>query len=172
MNDQTTSPKSNPTRRRIIAGGIAVATAGIGATVFAQMSTAGGKVVISPKDAYDRAKSGNIILVDIRTPGEWQQTGVPEGAIALNMQSPEFVQTLAKLRENNPDTPIALSCRTGSRSNYAVTALTQQGFPLLVDAHEGIAGGPAGPGWLAAGLPVYPGTPEEIKKRINAALAK
>lgn len=172
MNDQTTSPKSNATRRRFIAGGIAIAAAGIGATVYAQMSTAGGKVVISPKDAYDRAKSGDIILVDIRTPGEWQQTGIPEGAIALDMQSAEFVQTLAKLREQNPDTPIALSCRTGSRSNYAVTALMQQGFPLLVDAHEGIAGGPAGPGWLAAGLPVYAGTQEEIQKRLKAILEK
>jgi rhodanese-related sulfurtransferase len=134
------------------------------------MSTPGGKAVLSPQDAFDKAKSGEIILVDIRTPEEWAQTGIPEGAIALDMRAPEFVQTLAKLRQDNPETPIALSCRTGNRSNYAVTALTQQGFPLLVDAHEGIAGGSNGPGWLAANLPVYPGTADEIAKRLDAVL--
>lgn len=119
--------------------------------------------------AHEKAMAGEIILVDIRTPPEWAQTGIGEGALAINMRDPEFVKALVVLRQLNPEKPIALICRTGNRSGYVVKALAQQGFPGLVDVPEGMAGSKAGPGWLKRGLPTYPGKKEEIVKRLKAA---
>ncbi len=121
--------------------------------------------------AYEKAKAGEIILVDIRTPPEWAETGVGEGALAINMRDPAFVKALVVLRQRNPEKPIALICRTGNRSGYVVKTLATQGFPGLVDVSEGMAGSKAGPGWLKRGLPTYPGTKEEIVKRIEAAFS-
>jgi rhodanese-related sulfurtransferase len=122
-------------------------------------------------DAYAKAASGEIILVDIRTPQEWAQTGIGEGAIALDMTQQEtFVGGLVALRMANPDTPIALICRTGNRSNYVAEVLAGQGFTGLVDIAEGMAGGPRGQGWIPRGLPIYAGTPELINERLAAVM--
>ncbi len=36
--------------------------------------------VISADDALRLAESGQVVLVDVRSPQEWRQTGVPSGA--------------------------------------------------------------------------------------------
>ncbi len=126
--------------------------------------------IMDAQKAYEAARDGEIILIDIRTPREWAETGIGEGAIALDMREQDFVQNLVKLRQDNPETPLALICRTGNRSGYVVQTLAQQGFPGLVDVSEGMAGGPNGQGWIARGLPVYPGVSDEIEKRRAAAL--
>ncbi len=125
---------------------------------------------MSPAAAMKFAEAGEIILIDIRTPQEWLQTGVAEGAIGLDMQAPGFVEALVALREANPEKELALICRTGNRTNYVATALAQQGFPGLVDVSEGMVGGPNGPGWINRGLPTYEGTPENVQARTEAAL--
>lgn len=120
--------------------------------------------------AHDKALRDEIVLVDIRTPPEWAETGLPEGAIGLDMSDKTFVKSLVTLREAHPDKPIALICRTGSRSGRVVNILSKQGFPGLVDVSEGVVGGRNGTGWLRRGLPTYPGTPAEIRKRKKAVL--
>ncbi|WP_425074481.1 rhodanese-like domain-containing protein [Sagittula sp. S175] len=127
---------------------------------------------IAADEAYRQAQAGEIILVDIRTPEEWQQTGVAEGAIGLDMTQDDFVASLVKLREANPDTPLALICRTGNRSGYATEALAKQGFPGLADVKEGMAGGRNGEGWLNRGLPTYAGTPANVHERTRARLGQ
>ena len=121
---------------------------------------------ITATEAHDMAATGEIILVDIRTPEEWAETGIGEGAIALDMRTDQFVPDLVKLRRANPDTPIAMICRTGNRSQFVVSALAGQGFPGLVDVAEGMVGGRRGKGWIPTGLPVYPGTPEKVAERL------
>lgn len=122
-------------------------------------------------EAHAKAATGEIILVDIRTPVEWAETGIGEGAIALDMTQQEtFVGGLVALRIANQDTPIALICRTGNRSNYVAGVLAAQGFVGLVDVSEGMAGGPNGQGWIPRGLPTYAGTPELINERLAAVM--
>lgn len=121
---------------------------------------------MSPDIAHAKALAGEIILVDIRTPEEWLQTGLGEGAVGLDMTAQNFVMELVDLRKNNPETPIALICRTGNRSGFVVGELARQGFPGLVDVSEGMAGGPNGQGWIPRGLPVYPGTPESVAGKL------
>jgi hypothetical protein len=43
---------------------------------------------VSAPDALAQLKAGKLILVDIRTPDEWKQTGVAQGAVRLDMQHP------------------------------------------------------------------------------------
>lgn len=109
---------------------------------------------ISVREAHEQAKAGRITLIDIRTPEEWRDTGVPEGAIRLDMTSPTFVARLAGLRAENPNRPIALICRTSSRTRYVQEELTRRGWRGIVNVSGGILGDGRHRGWLAENLPV------------------
>ncbi|MCP5038881.1 MAG: rhodanese-like domain-containing protein [Rhodobacteraceae bacterium] len=155
-------------RRRVLAlsaGGFAgFALAG---PVWAQGQTTD---IMTAADAHAAALAGEVILVDIRRPDEWLETGIGEGAIGLDMRADEFVPSLVALRQSSPDKPIALICRTGNRSKFVVSALAGQGFPGLVDVAEGMAGGRNGTGWVPSGLPVYAGTEENVAARVTEIL--
>lgn len=172
MPSQVTRPFQKPGRRTFLAGLAAVGAVGIFALLrpgFSSQANAQGYDIMQATTAYEAAKNGEIILVDIRTPQEWLETGIGEGAIALDMRENSFVAALSELRQQNPDKPIAIICRSGNRSNYVVNALTDQKFPGLVDVSEGMLGGRNGKGWVPSGLPVYPGTEVEITKQLQAA---
>ncbi len=121
--------------------------------------TSGG--IIGVKEAYRRAAEGSIVLVDIRLPSEWLQTGIGVNAIAITMHQSlyKFVDALKKAAGGN-SRPIALICAEGVRSSAMQSTLKQFGFKGVIDVHEGMVGGPSGPGWIKAGLPVTPYTPE------------
>jgi rhodanese-related sulfurtransferase len=125
---------------------------------------------LSVSEAYEAATKGDIILVDIRTPEEWAETGIAEGAIALDMRTKSFVNSLLALRESYPDKQIAFICAVGGRSGYLNRFLFQNGFGNTADIPEGMLGSRAGPGWLKAGLPVYPGEAGEISRRLELIL--
>jgi rhodanese-related sulfurtransferase len=75
---------------------------------------------MSAPDALAQLKAGKLILVDIRTPDEWKQTGVAQGAVRLDMQHPKgapgFMDDLLKLTKGDKNAPVALICRTGNRT--------------------------------------------------------
>ncbi len=172
--DVTSRPQvaGNPlTRRRTLLLGAGAALTGAalatipGAPLLAQQASSPNTAPfyqITASEAHEQAASGEIVLVDIRTPEEWAETGIGEGAIPLDMREDDFVKKLVALRLANPEKPIALICRTGNRSQFVVSALAGQGFPGLVDVPEGMAGGPRGKGWIPTGLPTIPGTPENV----------
>lgn len=168
----TTSPSLSPARigRRqlfgLMAGALAAATL-VGLSPLPARAEPAPFTVMDAQTAHEKAKAGEVILVDIRTPPEWAQTGIGDGALPLDMTAPDFVTKLVKLRQDHPETPIALICRTGNRSDYAVSELARQGFPGLVDVKEGMAGGPNGQGWIPRGLPTYEASPENIKAHLE-----
>lgn len=164
MRPQVTIPFFRPSRRGFLSGAIAAI---VGGSLLAAQRANAAETVMTPPEAHKAALAGDIILVDVRTPQEWAETGIGEGAIGLDMTQKPFVESLVKLRNLYPDKPIALICRTGNRSGYVFDALTKQGFPGLVDVSEGMAGGPNGQGWIPRGLPTYPGTRDEIEKRLK-----
>lgn len=163
MEPQTFSPN----RRRVLINTI---SAGVAVLSLTSLPVWADRSVIKAPDAYVAAKAGNIILVDIRTPEEWAQTGIAEGAIALDMTDKTFVDSLVKLRSDYPKIPIAFICRTGNRSGYVFDALNKQGFANLMDVSEGMAGGSNGKGWIPRGLPIYAGTSSEITQRLDVVL--
>jgi rhodanese-related sulfurtransferase len=115
---------------------------------------------ISAPDALEAARQGKVVLVDIRQPEEWKQTGVAEGAKTIPMRHPEggegFVRDLLAATGGDRTVPVALICRTGNRSGKVALALSDMGFTRILDVSEGMAGSSAGPGWIKRSLPVKP----------------
>lgn len=120
----------------------------------AGLTQAASTPTISAPEALEKARNGEITLIDIRTPGEWRQTGVATGALTIDMTSKSFVQDVLNAVQGNPDAPITLICRTGNRTNYTREALEKRGFTNVSHVPEGMAGSAAGPGWVRRGLPV------------------
>jgi rhodanese-related sulfurtransferase len=112
---------------------------------------------LSVREAHEAQKAGKLVLVDIRTPEEWADTGVPQGAIRLDMEASAFEVRLAALRLEHPGKPIALICRTANRTGTLQKKLAARGWRELVNVRGGLLGNPGDKGWLAEGLPVEAG---------------
>jgi len=104
----------------------------------------------TPADLLQAQKDG-VVIVDIRRPDEWAQTGVIEGAETITAFEtngslhPEFQQKFMALVPS-PDTPVLLYCRSGSRTTNLGTALVEQlGFSQVTHLSAGILG------WTADG---------------------
>lgn len=108
---------------------------------------------LSPREAHEAARAGRILLIDIRTPAEWADTGVPQGAITLDAESAGFEVRLAGLRLDNPAKRIALIDRTGGLGATVRQKLGLRGWRDLAVVRGGMLGEA---GWLAEGLPVEP----------------
>lgn len=145
----SSSPKLS---RRLLIG---TAIAGLGGVALARWYNIGAREEdgMNVNTAYAAAIEGRITLIDIRRPDEWAATGIAQGAIPLDMRDPEFAQKLLALVPD-PNARIALICARGVRSRHLAGQLTEAGFTNIIDVPEGMLGSGAGPGWLAAGLPV------------------
>ena len=93
-----------------------------------------------------------VTLVDIRLPEEWQETGVVEGSKRLTLfekngtVASDFLANLQKVAP--ADKPIALICRTGSRTRAGAEMLTQVGYTQVYNVTHGITG------WIRDDKPV------------------
>lgn len=114
---------------------------------------------MSVHEARQAALEQRLILVDIRTPGEWQESGIPDVAVALDMTRKGFVRRLLELREKQPDARIGLICAVGGRSSYVTRWLSRQRVSGVVDVPAGIH--TPRTGWLARKLPVRRPGPTE-----------
>lgn len=110
-------------------------------------------------------RDAEAVLVDVRTPQEWQQTGVPD-LTSLNrdvvldpLQSflgpnPDFLTALTEAGLTPGDgRTVVFVCKSGGRSIAAAQLATSAGFGPAYNVLEGVEGH-AGPGWAAQGLPV------------------
>jgi rhodanese-related sulfurtransferase len=133
-------------RRTLLAASIAAMLSPVAA--MADQST------ISAADALDAVQAGTMILIDVRRPEEWMQTGVAEGAWLLDMTNENFGAYLMAVLDRNPDHDVAIICRTGNRTGFLMEQLAKNGIDRVLDVSEGMAGGPNGKGWIPSGLPV------------------
>ncbi|KUJ85545.1 hypothetical protein AVO45_00670 [Ruegeria marisrubri] len=117
---------------------------------------------LSASEAHERAVAGALLLIDIRTPREWQATGIGEGAHPIDMRRSDFVEALTALAGPDRNREIGVICARGVRSARMSIELARAGFTKIVDVPEGMLGSRAGPGWLKSGLPVraYQGNSE------------
>ena len=103
---------------------------------------------IAPADAAALLAENKAVLVDVREPAEWAETGVAAPAVLLAKsefdagQIGEWKHFLATVG----DKQVILYCRSGNRSGKVAAALAEQGFKVAN------AGGFKD--WAAAGLPV------------------
>jgi rhodanese-related sulfurtransferase len=135
------------TRRRFAAGMVA-----LGASTEPLCA----KGVLTATEAFAKAATGKITLIDIRTPEEWAETGSGVGAQRLDMRRDDFVSALDKLLGGDRTKPVALICARGVRSSRLSRTLREGGYTNIIDVPEGMLGSYAGPGWLERGLPVSP----------------
>ncbi len=150
---QTESLEQPDRRLLLLSGGgvVALAAAG-GFAVFARDRFAGAEM--TPPEALDALRAGDILLIDIRRPDEWAETGIAEGAQPLDMRRDDFIEALADLTDGARDRNVALICARGVRSDRMSARLAEAGFTRIIDIPEGMLGSRVGPGWLDRGLPV------------------
>ncbi|MRI83951.1 MAG: rhodanese-like domain-containing protein [Nitratiruptor sp.] len=86
---------------------------------------------ISPQELKKLAEEG-VVIIDIRTPMEWQQTGVIPNSKLLtffdiygNYDIDRFMQEFQRLVPTK-ETPFVLVCRTGSRTSTVGNFLANQ----------------------------------------------
>jgi rhodanese-related sulfurtransferase len=101
--------------------------------------------------------SSNIPVIDIRTPGEWQLTGIVDGSKTLmffdeqgNHDADRFLRELDAIVDK--DKPFAIICRTGRRTGIVATFLDQQGY-RVIDLTGGITH------MIKIGIPLVPYDP-------------
>ncbi len=121
--------------------------------VSAQVAVAETAILSAPA-AFEAMQTGDLILIDIRTPEEWAVTGVAQGALALTMHTSDFGAKLTALFSAHPNATFGLICATGGRTGYVASVLDQNGITGVVDVSEGMLGNTRGAGWIAQGLPV------------------
>jgi rhodanese-related sulfurtransferase len=135
------SPRGLP-RRSFLAGSLVLPAS----LVRAQAPT-----TLTAREAYEAARTGTLLLIDIRPPAEWRDTGLAQGALALDAEAPAFEVRLAGLRLDHPAKRIALIDRSGALAASVRTKLAGRGFRDIL----AVRGGMLGPGgWLAEKLPV------------------
>ena len=136
----------------------------LGAVFFAIfLGTATGAAVagggtLSADDAARRAEKGDITVIDVRSPGEWRQTGTAQGAKRVTIHDPDgtdgFLRHMIEAVNGDRSQPIALICARGNRSTRAQEFLRRHGFTNVHNIVEGMLGNRTDPGWIARGLPV------------------
>ncbi len=121
---------------------------------------AGEPGLIDAAEAFRLARSGALVLVDVRSPAEWRATGLPAGALAATVHGPRgyegFVARVRAALGGDIARPVATICAAGGRSARAAARLRAAGFRSVRDVSEGMEGRRGLPGWRARGLPVEP----------------
>ena len=86
----------------------------------------------------------NLLVLDVRTPGEVAQ-GKIEGAAVIDFQGATFNSNIDQL---DKDQPILVYCAVGGRSSRTMSILKDKGFKEVYNLSGGIQA------WTGAGKPV------------------
>lgn len=144
--------------RRVFVIGLAAAHV----TLITSPLTAQTRTIWSADEAYDALLADSARVIDVRSRGEWLETGIGAGVWPISMHEDRFPDRLFAAKALAGSRKVGLICATGGRSASLLRALRQARHDGYVDISEGMLGSRRGPGWLAAGLPLVP---------LNAALA-
>jgi rhodanese-related sulfurtransferase len=89
---------------------------------------------LSPDEAAERMRSGDVLIVDVRDPTEVQQTGRIKGAVNVSRGMLEF-RADPDSQYHNPafqkDKAILLHCASGGRSALAGKTLQDMGYTAV-----------------------------------------
>lgn len=100
---------------------------------------------LSPAEVQKGLADGTILLVDVREPNEIQAERIPGAAnLPLSRFDPQALPDAAGKR-------LVFSCRSGQRSQQAVSLAQKAGLPYEEHMKGGIIG------WREAGFPVERG---------------
>ncbi|HAY26654.1 MAG TPA: rhodanese-like domain-containing protein [Candidatus Accumulibacter phosphatis] len=103
-----------------------------------------------------RLLAAGVPVIDIRTAGEWKQTGVVPNSRLLTFfdergraDAPAWLQQVQGVAKANE--PVIVICRSGNRTRAASQLLSQQaGYRTVYNVRDGIRA------WAAEGRPLAP----------------
>jgi rhodanese-related sulfurtransferase len=102
---------------------------------------------LAPADAAKLVANGKAVLVDVREPAEWEQTGVAAPAVLLPKSDFDGAKKQwAPFLDHVQGKQLVLYCRTGHRAGIIAAALAEKGF--------NVANAGGFKDWQEAGLPV------------------
>ena len=103
---------------------------------------------ISPKEAHEMQQNGEIIIIDVRQPDEWQKNGMPKGAYGVGLSSTDFIGAVEKIAAQHKGCRLALTCQSGMRTKAAIKTLDSHGMKDLYQIKGGLMA------WNRQGLPL------------------
>jgi flagellin-like protein len=114
------------------------------ALVFAATFAAAAAGVLDSREiqALQLKEPNNVIILDVRTPGEWRG-GYIKGALLIPMR--DVPQSLGKIPK---DKKIIVVCATGARSGAVTSYLDESGYKWVKNYTGGMTD------WQKKGLPV------------------
>ncbi len=101
-------------------------------------------VDISINELQTMIESENSVLIDVRTPKEWHQTGIVEGSIPImffdEKRRPRVQEWMSQAAPYiAPERDLILICRSGNRSKIIANYLIQQhGYTRVYNVKAGI----------------------------------
>lgn len=122
----------------LLAAILLTACGGSTATAEIQLVTAADAAAV----LEDRASE--VVLLDVRTPEEFQEVRVP-GSVNVDFYAADFKAQLDTLPK---DVPYVVYCRSGNRSGQTMDIMRELGFSEVWDVDGGIIS------WNEAGLPL------------------
>lgn len=135
--------------------------------VIATAATFAETPILSAPEAAQKVATDQFVLLDIRSPEEWEETGLAEGAWPVSMHTPDFPKQLQSILGKYAPEQIGLICATGGRSSYIADVLAKNGISGVADVSEGMFGNGKAEGWIARGLSVV--SVDEAQARFKAA---
>ncbi|MDX1278272.1 rhodanese-like domain-containing protein [Oceanihabitans sediminis] len=91
--------------------------------------------IISSEEMQSLLKMGQVQLVDVRTPQEFEG-GYIENAQNIDFNSPTFDEDILNL---DKEKPVILYCHSGGRSANCAKKMQQAGFKKIYDLEGGIS---------------------------------
>jgi rhodanese-related sulfurtransferase len=137
------------TRRSVVLGGVSALL------LTATSAHAQSVNTVKPPEAWAMMQKGQVVLIDVRSPKEWRQTGVPKNARLVTVHDARgaagFVNGVRKVVRGDLKKPVALICRSGNRSAQGAAVLIQAGFKNVYNVSNGVM---TAKGWADRGLPM------------------
>mgnify|MGYP001822729083 CR=1 FL=1 len=99
---------------------------------------------ISPEKFQKLIVSNKGLIIDVRTPEEYQTGSIP-GSENIDFKGEKFQADIDSLDRG---TPVYLYCRSGRRSGITMTMMQEMGFTEIYNLNGGILA------WSEEGLPV------------------
>lgn len=96
--------------------------------------TATDRKAISPQKFSRLMKKEGTVVIDVRTPEEYQSGHIP-GAVLIDIKKPDFTERVSSLDRSKK---YLLYCRSAKRSKAALDSMQALGFPKVFHLEGGI----------------------------------
>lgn len=110
-------------------------------------SASNGVQSVGAQQFLETASQPGVTVIDVRTPQEYA-AGHLEGAVNMNVESPDFANQISSL---NKDATYEVYCHSGRRSTLAGDQMSGAGFGTVYNLDGGIADLQAAGGQIVTG---------------------